>query len=428
MIRFLYNLLFPIGLFLFLPGYLLKMTRRGNYREKFGQRLGFYGDVVRSRLAGRRITWMHAVSVGEVAVALKLAARIKKLDKDLFCVLTTTTTTGFAFAVKSSPDWIEVMYNPIDFWPVVRRAFAVISPVRLVLIEAEVWPNLVARACARRIPIALANARLSPRSERRFLKFRYCIAPLFRQLDLVCVPEKEDVARWRALGVSENRIVQTGNIKYDTDETKTELEIPRAFLEALGIDPAPPIIFGGSTHAGEEAILTEIFLQLREEFPTLFLILAPRHVERARTLRVQLQQHSLEVALRSESGSKRPDCLLLDTTGELRDWYSVATIVFVGKSLTTNGGQNPVEPIIAGKPVIFGPHMENFATLAESLVRRNGAVQINDADSLRAAFTRLLRDSEERARLVARAASVLTAHHGATNATAELITKLQARV
>lgn len=428
MIRFLYNCLFPLGLFLFLPGYLLKMTRRGNYREKFGQRLGFYDDNVRSRLVGRRITWMHAVSVGEVAVALKLAARMKKIDENLFCVLTTTTTTGFTFAANNSPDWIEVMYNPIDFWLVMHRAFTLLRPVRLILIEAEVWPNLMAQAQARGIPIALANARLSPRSERRFRKFRFFIAPMFRQLDLVCVPENGDIARWRALGVSEKRIARTGNIKYDIEETKTEAETPRAFLRAIEIDSRRPIIFGGSTHAGEEAILTKIFLELREEFPALFLILAPRHVERARALCTQLQQQSLIVALRSESDSKRPDCLLIDTTGELRDWYSVATIAFVGKSLTASGGQNPVEPIIAGKPVIFGPHMENFATLAQSLVRHKGAVQINDADSLAAAFAKLLRDSEERARLVDRAKSVLAAHHGATAATAELIMKLQAGV
>ncbi len=201
MIRFFYNLLFPIGLLFFLPGYLLKMTRRGNYREKFGQRLGFYDDKLRGHLNSKRITWMHAVSVGEVAVALKLAVRLKELDPELFCVLTTTTTTGFAFAVKESPDWIEVMYNPVDFWPITRRAFNVIRPIRLVLIEAEIWPNLVAEARRRAVPLALVNARLSPRSERRFRKFRLFVASLFRQLDLVCVPEEEDIGRWNALGV-----------------------------------------------------------------------------------------------------------------------------------------------------------------------------------------------------------------------------------
>ena len=428
MIRLFYNLLFPIGLLLFLPGYLVKMTRRGNYREKFGQRLGFYDDKLRARLIDKRVTWMHAVSVGEVAVALKLAARLKELDPELFCVLTTTTTTGFTFASKESPDWIEVMYNPIDFWPVTRRAFNFIRPTRLILIEAEIWPNLVAEARRRAVPIALANARLSPRSERRFRKFRFFVASIFRQLDLVCVPEQEDVGRWSALGVLSDRIVRTGNIKYDAEFAKPDAHRPRSILESLGISPQAEVIFGGSTHAGEEAILAEIFIKLRADFPSLFLIIAPRHVERARNLRARLEEHSLGVALRSELHSVRPDCLLIDTTGELRDWYSVATVAFVGKSLTARGGQNPVEPIMAGKPVIFGPHMENFATLAESLVRHGGAVQVEDAASLGQQLAKLLRDGKERARLVNNATQVLAAHRGATMATAESLMHLLSRV
>ena len=141
----------------FLPGYLIKMYRRGGYRRKFGQRLGIYGADIRRRLAQQRSTWLHAVSVGEVGVALKLAGELRRLQPDLRCVLTTTTTTGFSFATKNAPDWIEVMYNPLDFWPIMRRAFSVISPVRIVLIEAEIWPNLVAEAHARGIPIAVAQ-------------------------------------------------------------------------------------------------------------------------------------------------------------------------------------------------------------------------------------------------------------------------------
>jgi len=166
-IRFIYNLFWPIGLLFFLPGYLTKMVRRGGYREKFGQRLGIYDRDLRVRLSSyaRKPTWLHAVSVGEVMIALKLAQQLRTLEPDVPCVLTTTTTTGFALANKSSPPWIEVMYTPLDFWPVMRRAFSTIRPAKIVLIEAEIWPNLAAEAHAHCIPLALANARLSPRSE-----------------------------------------------------------------------------------------------------------------------------------------------------------------------------------------------------------------------------------------------------------------------
>src|SRR5437867_9409094 len=144
MIRFIYNLFWPIGLLFFLPGYFVKMIRRGGYREKFGQRLGIYDGGLRLRLSKRESTWLHAVSVGEVNIALKLAHALRALEPELHCVLTTTTTTGFALANKNGPAWIEVMYSPLDYWPIMRRALAIIRPARILLIEAEVWPNLAA--------------------------------------------------------------------------------------------------------------------------------------------------------------------------------------------------------------------------------------------------------------------------------------------
>src|SRR5947207_11565128 len=217
MIRFIYNLLWPIGLLFFLPAYLVKMVRRGGYREKFAQRLGIYGADVRAHLSKQTSTWLHAVSVGEVSIALKLANTLRALEPELHCVLTTTTTTGFALANKTAPSWIEVMYTPLDYWPIMRRAFSAILPARIVLIEAEIWPNLAAAAHARRIPLALVNARLSPRSERRYRRFRFFVAPMFRLLDFVCVPERQDIERWAALGIPRDRIRVAGNIKFDTD-------------------------------------------------------------------------------------------------------------------------------------------------------------------------------------------------------------------
>ena len=430
MIRFIYNLFWPIGLLFFLPGYLAKMIRRGGYREKFGQRLGFYDGELRVRPSKQRSTWLHAVSVGEVNVALKLANALRTLEPDLRCVLTTTTTTGFALACKNALPWIEVMYTPLDYWPIMRRAFSVIRPARIVLVEAEIWPNLAAEAHARRIPLALVNARLSPHSERRYRQFRFFIAPTFRLLDLVCVPEKEDADRWAALGVSRDRIRVTGSVKYDPAGLDQVAEIQETAQPAPlnHLDPERPVLFGGSTHRGEEEILATVFLRLRQQFPSLRLFIAPRHVERLREIRAQLDALGLRVALASEVHAGResndPDCRLLDTTGELQRWYGIATVVFMGKSLTAHGGQNPVEPILAGKPVVLGPHMENFATLAKALVSKKGAIQVRDIDSLELAIAELLRDSDARQRLVQSAHEVLSEHQGATMRAAMLIHEL----
>ena len=428
MIRFLYNLLWPLGLLIFLPGYFAKMIRRGGYREKFGQRVGIYDAEVRNRLSNQRSTWLHAVSVGEVNVALKLASALRVLEPDLHCVLTTTTTTGFALACKTAPPWIEVMYTPLDYWPIMRRAFSVIRPARIVLVEAEVWPNLAAAAHARRIPLALVNARLSSRSERRYRRFRFFIAPTFRLLDLVCAPERRDVERWAALGVPRNRIRVTGSIKFDPDVQAQSHTVGASVPDAFS--PGSLVLFGGSTHRGEEEILVRIFLRLRQQFPSLRLFIAPRHVERLQEIRAHLGVLPLRVTLASEAligGSADTDCMLLDTTGELQRWYGIATVVFVGKSLTAHGGQNPVEPILAGKPVVFGPHMENFAALAKTLVSNNGVTQVSDADSLERAFAELLRDSKARQRLVQNAYAALSQHKGGTARTATLVHGLGAR-
>jgi len=427
MIRFIYNLFWPIGLLFFLPGYFTKMIRRGGYREKFGQRVGLYDRELRDCLSKQRSTWLHAVSVGEVNIALKLANALRTLESDLRCVLTTTTTTGFALARRNAPPWMEIVYTPLDYWPIMRRAFSVIRPARILLIEAEVWPNLAGEAHRRQIPLVLVNARLSPRSERRYRRFRFFVAPIFRLLDLVCVPEEEDIERWTALGVPPDGIHVTGSIKFDPDVQRENQAVAtslRDVLPALSSDSL--VIFGGSTHRGEEKMLAGIFLRLRQQFPALRLFIAPRHVERLAEIRADLGVFPLRVALASESQGRGADadCILLDTTGELQRWYGIATVVFAGKSLTAHGGQNPVEPIFAGKPVVFGPHMENFAMLAKRLVSNNGAIQVSDTDSLEGAVAELLRDGDARKRLVQNARAVLSEHQGATARAAALIHEL----
>jgi len=425
MIRFIYNLLWPVGLLVFLPGYLAKMFRRGGYRKNFGQRLGFYSAQCREQLRGKHVTWIHAVSVGEVVIALKLADELRAVRPDLKCVLTVTTTTGHALAEKSAAEWIHVLYAPLDFWPVMHRAFCVIAPQRVILIEAEVWPNLVAQARKRQIPVALANARLSPRSERRFRRFRFFVAPIFRQLDVICVPSREEVERWKSLGVASPRLHPVGNIKYDVSSPRLFSGELRQLIESA-IQTTRPTLFGGSTHRGEEKILAEVFCTLRSEFPRLLLVLAPRHVERASEIEAELRSRNLRFIRRSAAGKPAdwPECLLIDTTGELRNWYDLATIVFIGKSLTAHGGQNPVEPINARKPVMFGPHMENFANLTKQLTVQGGAVCVQNSEELIEQSRHLLRDASAREQLISNALRVIQPHREAAARTAALIEKI----
>lgn len=426
-VRFFYNLLFPIVLLVLLPGFLIRMTRRGNYRHKFGQRFGIYSAGVREKLVGMNRVWVHAVSVGEVNVALKLIQSLREEDPGLAFVLSTTTSTGFKLAVSRKSAWLEPIYSPLDFYPIVRRVVRLIRPRCLILVEAEVWPNLVWEVRQFGAKTALVNARLSPRSEMRYRLARWITAPIFNQLDLLCLQEPRDADRWKSLGLDPSKLVLTGSVKFDDSATAPRpVRDFRPVLEEIGIPKSAPVLLGGSTFEGEEVILAEVYMELRKSYPDLFLILVPRHHERADAVARQLEMTGLTVMRRNNSLPEgRPDVLLVDTTGELAGWYLCATVVFVGKSLCAKGGQNPAEPITAGVPVIFGPHMQNFSTLTRSFLQVDGAMEVNNANEIHNAVSDLLASPDRRAAMVANAAKCLEIHRGATNKTVYL---LQSRI
>jgi 3-deoxy-D-manno-octulosonic-acid transferase len=422
-IRLLYNLLFPVVLVVMLPGFVFRMIRRGKYRHKFGQRFAIYSEGVERKIAGTGRLWIHAVSVGEVNIALKLIQTLRERDPSMEFVLSTTTSTGFKLAATRKTPWLEPIYNPLDFLPVARRAMRLIRPRALILVEAEVWPNCVCEAKKLRIPILLVNARLSPRSEKRFRKIRAIAAPVFNQIDILCLQEPADEPRWCSLGVDLSRLRTTGSIKFDDSAAAPRPARDfRPVLESLGVPADAPVLLGGSTFEGEELLLAEVFQQLRKQHPNLFLILVPRHQERCDSVAAQLAQTGLRIARRTEPGAvENPDALLIDTTGELASWYRCATVVFIGKSLMARGGQNPVEPVEAGVPVVFGPNMQNFASLAEALLRDGGAVKISDAGELQDAIAAFLSSSDRRLQSNLAARRCLEIHRGATNRTIDLL-------
>ncbi len=420
---FIYNFAFAFVFLLLVPGYLLRMLRRGGYRKKFGQRFGRYAARDRERFAAGTWLWLHSISVGETFIALKLAREIRAFEPGLNIALSVTTSTGFAVAQEAACDWLEVIYNPLDTRSIVRRALDAVRPQRLIFIEA-IWPNLLAEAKRRGLPVGFVP-RLSPRSEGRFRRFRNFTGPIFRLIDILAVQEPEDVARWCSLSVSAERIRVTGNSKFDyAPGGGARVAEFRELLRQLGVKDGAPILLGGSTFPGEERILAEMLHALRPRFPDLFLILVPRHVERAESILAELQPLGLRLALRSEAPDPPADVLLVNTTGELRDWYHLASVVFVGKSLTAVGGQNPVEPVLAGKPVVFGPHMENFAAVVARWQEVEAAVQVADAGELQTQLAQLLADPDRRDALAQRAQESVAAHKGATVRT---VTTLLAR-
>ncbi len=421
--RFLYNIVFPMAVLLMLPSFLVRMIRRGKYRHKFGQRFGIYSPGVREKISGTGRVWLHAVSVGEVNIALKLIQALRDADPSLVFILSTTTSTGFKLAASRKSPWLEPIYNPLDFLPVVRRVMQTIRPRALILVEAEVWPNVVCEARRLGAKAVLVNARLSPRSEKRFRAARMIAAPLFNQLDALYLQEPEDIARWTSLGVRQDKLHVTGSIKFDDSAAAARpVRNFRPVLDALGVPVDAPVLLGGSTFEGEEEILARVFLELRKSRPDLFLILVPRHHERGDAVARQMERLGLTVARRTQSDQRtRPDILLVDTTGELVSWYLCATVVFMGKSLCGRGGQNPAEPLAAGVPVVFGPHMRNFASLVQGLLRNQAAMEISDEATLQVAVESLLSSPEKRNAMVRRGVKCLEIHRGATDRTVSLL-------
>lgn len=418
-----YNLLFPLALLVLLPGAVLRMIRRGNYAHKFGQRFALYSRRTRAvlrRERGRWI-WIHAVSVGEVNIALAFIRELQTRG-EIPVLLSTTTSTGFALASRHRHHGLEVIYHPVDFYFTALRAMRLVRPRALVLVEAEVWPNLTAQARRQGVPVLLINARLSARSERRFLRFGWFTRLLFGQLDRVCVQEEEDGPRYTGLGVPPDRIRVTGSIKFDlAGAAPIDAMAARSFLQSCGWREEDPVILAASTHAGEEVVLARVFQRLRASMPHLRLILVPRHAERSARVLAEVRELGLRVVRRTEGAAPDAEVLLVDTTGELRRWMETATVVFIGKSLLAKGGQNPAEAIAAGKPVVVGPDMSNFAVLVRQLQNHRAVCRVEDEAGLETALRQLLTSPAEASAMAERALAALFSHRGATKRTADVL-------
>jgi 3-deoxy-D-manno-octulosonic-acid transferase len=426
--RTLYNILFNIGLMLSSPYYFWRLRRRGNWRPGFRERFGHFTPGLKQALTNRHIIWIHAVSVGEVNLCTQIIRALEPRVPNIKIVVSTTTTTGMAELRSRLPMHISKIYYPVDRQKCVNRALAVINPRTIVLVEAEIWPNFIWRANDLNIPVFLANARLSDRSYRGYKRFGCLFRPLFASFAGVGAQNETDAARLREVGCRPEAIHIVGNLKFDAAKLneRRNLDVP-ALLRQLGVPPDAPILIGGSTHAGEEVLLAEIAQRLRARFPKLFLVLVPRHFERAREIGHQLEERGVKFVYRNEIfthtqfNEGEMDCLLVNTTGELRFFYPCATVVFVGKSITATGGQNPIEPGALGKAMVLGPNMQNFADITRNFVTQNGAIQVSDAAGLEDAIAGLLADENRRTELGRNAQRVVHENLGAIDRTVGMI-------
>jgi len=419
----LYSLALVLALLAAAPYYLWKGRASGKYLRTLGERLGGPPPALAT---GEPSIWIHAVSVGEVLVARGLVDALKARFPARRVIVSTTTATGNALARQAlAAD--GVFFNPLDLPWSVRRALAGLNPSLLVLVETEIWPNLIHEAHRRGTRVAVANGRLSPRSFPRYRRLRPLLARVLREVDVFLMQGEAHAERARALGAPPARVRVTGNIKYDAPAASGASSAGMKTLLGEGADA--PLWVAGSTMAGEEELVFRAFTEARAGAPLLRLLIAPRHPERAAEVATLAQRAGHRVARRSELGAsswRGGDVLVLDTMGELAHAYPFATVVFVGGSLVATGGHNVLEPGLAGRAVIVGPHMENFQEIADELRAAGALVQIAQPADLGPAVSRLLRDPSERERLGARAKELIEGNRGALRTTVDALAELVA--
>ncbi|NLB54503.1 MAG: glycosyltransferase [Lentisphaerae bacterium] len=393
------------------------------------QRLGFYDlETITKCLEHDRI-WIHAVSVGEMFIAIRLAKELKRQAPQTEFIFTTTTSTGYAIAGKQINPNDVLCYFPVDFPPVISRVFNLFNPQAVVLMESEIWPNLIRTASNRNIPVILANGRISEKSFRGYMKLRPLVSRALDLIDLLMVQCNADAERLKQLGAKPDRVRVLGSAKYDDAlPLLKEARSPEPNLDQCGMNNSNPIIVAGSTWAGEEEAMLNLFVKAQQTMPDISLILAPRHAERAGEVIKILEQSNIPFVRRSEITDKNTGTnakiLLLDSTGELKNFYSIATVIFVGKSLTHKGGQNIIEAGIFGKPVVVGPHMANFKPVMDDFLAANAIFQINNIEELEETIIELLKDSTKREEYGKRAQDLIKAKSGVASVSAQEIRKL----
>jgi 3-deoxy-D-manno-octulosonic-acid transferase len=413
------NAIYLVILVLLSPWLIYRALRTGRYRRGLRDKL-----VGLSQAPPSGAVWFHGVSVGEIHLLRPVIAAFRRRHPDVPCIVSTTTETGFDEARRCFPD-LFVFFYPFDFSWAARRTLRVLAPRLIVLAEAELWPNFLMAARRQGVPLAVINGRMSPRGFRRYQRIRPLARWLFGQLDLLLMQTEHYARAVRILGVDPDRVVVTGNVKFDGVLTDRANPRTHHLRDVLQVKDGERIWIAGSTQAPEEETVLGIWQKLRKEHPALRLLLVPRHKERFEEVSQLLERSGVEYARRSSCADLAKPVVLIDTIGELGALWGLADVAFVGGSLDgRRGGQNMIEPAAFGAAVVFGPHVWNFAETAVRLIEANAARQIADGPQLEAVLRMLLEDAEERNRLGTAARDFVLRHQGATEQTVTLLGEL----
>jgi len=407
------------------PQILYRMAFYRRYRTGWSERLG----LIRPRGTSGPCVWLHAVSLGEVNASRTIISALRQARSDLHITISSTTDTGYARAKALFSEQCQVIHMPLDISCFIRQAFERIRPTICILMELEVWPHMVKEAASRHIPVVVVNGRISDRSYRKYLLARPLLRTTFQRLHLALVQTELYAQRFRALGCKE--VIVTGLLKFDTALLDQQIDGSGQLQDQLNLTGSRLWVAGG-TGDGEEVLVLEAYRQLKADtrMADLRLAIVPRRPERFQQVADLIRKAGLPLVrysqvLLGKCGQIPKDAVVLgDTIGDLRKFYSIASVIFVGRSLVPMGGSDMIEAAALGRPTIFGPYVDNFRHPAEILVAAGGAIQVKDRKGLSEAVARCLLDSDLASSMGQRARSAIRSSQGATAKTLEHILAL----
>lgn len=429
-------MLYDIGFLIFSVIYLPALVFKGKLHREFSERFGRYDKAKeRALLSGRDRIWIQAVSMGEVTVCKSLIPLLKENFPEHDLVISTITKTGNDLAKKLFSKDAAIIYFPLDFSFTVRRAIKYIKPRMYIMIETEIWPNLLSELSLNSVPSVMINGRISDRSIEKYRLVKPFLKNTFSKIRAFCMQDTIDAERVISLGAPPDRVKVTGNMKFDA-EVPVNVGAPDVVRRFLSLNEDDPLLVAGSTHEGEEEAIVKAFKELTFEFPKLKLLIAPRHIDRVEEIEKIVKKTGFEPARVSKlNGSRVLPCrqvgtnseqriLILDTIGHLNEAYSAATLVFVGGSLVKHGGQNPLEPAVLGRAMLFGPHMFNFRHITKVLLKEDAALQITGKEELVKNLKMLINDPIRRFKLGDNARRAIAQNRGATKKNLEKISEI----
>ncbi|WP_301859851.1 3-deoxy-D-manno-octulosonic acid transferase [uncultured Megasphaera sp.] len=416
----LYNMLLLFYWAILIPQLIYRLIREEGFYQRIKQSIGFLPDDLKEKIANRHAIWVHAASVGEIVAASPIVREMRKTHPNEVIIVSVVTATGFRMAHQIIKGADGILYFPLDLPYLTNRILNIVKPRVIVLVETEIWPNFLRIAAQKQIPVMMMNGRISQRSSNRYRQITFFTKHVLSTIRVFCMQSRIDAQYIIDIGADPNKVIVTGNTKYDQTYGIVTDEEKKRFLHELGFDEKTyPIMIAGSTHKGENGAVYKAFVKIRSHFPGAKLIIAPRYIHQADLVRDEGRKYEVTMVKRSDMQAGKPvppsyDGVILDTIGELGRVYSLGDLIFVGGSLVHIGGHNILEPAAHGKPIVVGPNMFNFVEIFDLLSSRGACIMVRNEEEFVETCLDILIHPEKAERMKRSCLEIVQENQGAT--------------